>query len=61
MFLIHIYDDRARILARLVLDAPPDLDELRELMTREYPTCSFNIAPKHKEQQNEDTHRPRIT
>jgi hypothetical protein len=46
MYLIHIYDDRARIMARLVAIDLAQLDKHLETIAREFPGCNFTIARK---------------
>ena len=48
-YLIHVYDSRARIMARYVV-TDSELEKHLENIEREFPGCSVNVAPKHKEQ-----------
>jgi hypothetical protein len=49
-YLIHVYDERANIQARYVV-TDSQLTTHLESIERDFPGCSVNIAPKHKEQQ----------
>ena len=49
-YLIHVFDSRARIMVRYVASESA-LKDILEIIEREFPGCSINIAPKHKEQQ----------
>jgi hypothetical protein len=51
-YLIHVYDERANIKARYVV-GDKQLEKHLESIERDFPGCSINIAPKHKEQHNE--------
>jgi hypothetical protein len=49
-YLIHVLDESAWFMARYDI-TERDLEKHLESIEREFPGCSINIAPKHKEQQ----------